>query len=61
MLADAGAKVTDHTGRVTFNASLPAHGMFCMLAAFIVGGGVFYVSGASLKRRPLGQCAVIAP
>lgn len=30
-------------------ASLPAHYMFYMLAAFIVGGGVFYFIGASLK------------
>ncbi|XVJ50442.1 MFS transporter (plasmid) [Pseudomonas sp. UBT] len=34
-------------------ASLPAHAMFYMLAAFIVGGGVFYFIGASLKPRPL--------
>jgi len=32
-------------------ASLPAHYMFYMLAAFIVGGGVFYFVGASLKAR----------
>ncbi|QJI28473.1 MFS transporter [Pseudomonas sp. ADAK18] len=32
-------------------ASLPAHYMFYMLAAFIVGGGVFYFIGASLKAR----------
>ncbi len=30
-------------------ASLPAHYMFYMLGAFIVGGGVFYFIGASLK------------
>ncbi|MFC6339872.1 MFS transporter [Pseudomonas sp. CCM 7891] len=32
-------------------ASLPAHYMFYMLAAFIVGGGVFYFIGASLRER----------
>ncbi|OXS20231.1 MFS transporter [Pseudomonas fluorescens] len=30
-------------------ASLPAHYMFYMLGAFIVGGGVFYFIGASIK------------
>ncbi|KAF1021780.1 MAG: hypothetical protein GAK37_03430 [Pseudomonas sp.] len=30
-------------------ANFPAHTMFYMLAAFIVGGGVFYFIGASLK------------
>jgi len=30
-------------------ASLPAHYMFYMLGAFIVGGGVFYFMGARLK------------
>ncbi|WP_411389272.1 MFS transporter [Pseudomonas sp. MPB23] len=30
-------------------ASLPAHYMFYMLGAFIVGGGVFYFMGSSLK------------
>ncbi|MPR03237.1 MFS transporter [Pseudomonas sp. MAFF 212408] len=34
-------------------ASLPAHYMFYMLGAFIVGGGVFYFIGASLKPRPM--------
>lgn len=34
-------------------ASWPALAMFYMLAAFIVGGGVFYYIGASLKPRPL--------
>ncbi|TFF02951.1 MFS transporter [Pseudomonas sp. BCA14] len=32
-------------------ASLPAHTMFYMLGAFIVGGGVFYFIGASLKAN----------
>jgi predicted MFS family arabinose efflux permease len=34
-------------------ASWPALAMFYMLGAFIVGGGVFYYIGASLKPRPL--------
>lgn len=34
-------------------ANLPAHYMFYMLAAFIVGGGVFYFIGASLKARDI--------
>ncbi|MGB3127849.1 MAG: MFS transporter [Pseudomonas sp.] len=33
-------------------ASLPPYSMFYMLGAFIVGGGVFYFTGASLKPRP---------
>ena len=33
-------------------ASLPAHTMFYMLGAFIIGGGVFYFIGASLKANP---------
>jgi NADH:ubiquinone oxidoreductase subunit 6 (subunit J) len=33
-------------------ASLPAHSMFYMLGAFIIGGGVFYFIGASLKANP---------
>ncbi|KAA0945614.1 MULTISPECIES: MFS transporter [unclassified Pseudomonas] len=34
-------------------ASLPAHYMFYMLAAFIVGGGLFYFIGASIRSdRP---------
>ncbi|MGY2378461.1 MFS transporter [Pseudomonas sp. SDO524_S393] len=32
-------------------ASLPPHTMFYMLGAFIVGGGVFYFIGASLKAN----------
>ncbi|WLH70397.1 MFS transporter [Pseudomonas sp. FP2309] len=33
-------------------ASFPAHTMFYMLGAFIVGGGVFYFIGSSLKANP---------
>ncbi|MEX5593148.1 MFS transporter [Pseudomonas orientalis] len=35
-------------------ASLPAHYMFFMLGAFIVGGGVFYFIGAKLKASHPG-------